>query len=251
LPREIGSQYEYSNLGAGLLGHVLAARAGVDYETLVRGRILDPLGMTMTGVALSPAMKAQLAIGHDAEGKPTALWDLATLAGAGALRSNMHDMLIFLDANIGEPGSNLERAMRVTHQAIGGGQGTDVGLAWHMLSVGEVRIVCHNGGTGGYRSFIGFDPVRRVGAVVLTNSARDADDIGLHLINRAIPLTPRPAAPAAIELPADILTRYGGDASASARTPARLLQSRRRALRNARSSRDSRFPARRRRRNRC
>jgi CubicO group peptidase (beta-lactamase class C family) len=74
LPREIGSQYEYSNLGMGLLGHVLAVRTGIDYEALVRSRILDPLGMTMTGIALSPAMKAQLAIGRDAEGTPTALW---------------------------------------------------------------------------------------------------------------------------------------------------------------------------------
>jgi D-alanyl-D-alanine-carboxypeptidase/D-alanyl-D-alanine-endopeptidase len=64
LPRDIGSQFEYSNLGFGVLGHVLAARAGVEYESLLRNRILDPLGMSMTGIALSPAMKAQLAIGH-------------------------------------------------------------------------------------------------------------------------------------------------------------------------------------------
>ena len=43
LPRDIGARYEYSNLGVGLLGHVLSRHAGVDYETLVRTRITGPL----------------------------------------------------------------------------------------------------------------------------------------------------------------------------------------------------------------
>jgi CubicO group peptidase (beta-lactamase class C family) len=44
LTRGIGAQYEYSNLSGGLLGHALARRAGMDYETLVRatgGRTSD------------------------------------------------------------------------------------------------------------------------------------------------------------------------------------------------------------------
>ena len=45
LPRDIGSQYEYSNLGGGLLGHVLTLRSGMDYATLVRTRITGPLGI--------------------------------------------------------------------------------------------------------------------------------------------------------------------------------------------------------------
>src|ERR1041385_7596549 len=57
LPREPGSEIEYSNLGAGLLGHILAQRAGTDYGTLVRVRITEPLGMPDTGIALSSPMK--------------------------------------------------------------------------------------------------------------------------------------------------------------------------------------------------
>src|SRR5947209_4284392 len=53
LTRDIGSQYEYSNLGGGLLGHALARRARTDYETLVRTRILEPLGMKSTAITLS------------------------------------------------------------------------------------------------------------------------------------------------------------------------------------------------------
>ncbi len=63
LTRDIGSQFEYSNLGGGLLGQALARRAGMDYEALVRTRITGPLGMSSTGITLSPEMKARLALG--------------------------------------------------------------------------------------------------------------------------------------------------------------------------------------------
>ena len=49
LTRDAGATVDYSNLGAGLLGHVLARRAGMDYDTLVRTRVTGPLGMRHTG----------------------------------------------------------------------------------------------------------------------------------------------------------------------------------------------------------
>jgi len=82
LTRDIGSQYEYSNLGGGLLGHVLARRAGMDYEKLVRSRICEPLGMRSTGNTLSDEMKTRFAVGHDADMQRVSHWDLPTLAGA-------------------------------------------------------------------------------------------------------------------------------------------------------------------------
>src|SRR5215510_9584529 len=84
LTRDIGAKYEYSNLGVGLLGHVLALRAGTDYETLVRQRILNPLKMDHSGIKLTPQMQARLAPGHDQSLKPVGNWDLPVLAGAGA-----------------------------------------------------------------------------------------------------------------------------------------------------------------------
>src|SRR5215467_12030646 len=56
LPRDPSSEIEYSNLGAGLLGHVLACRAGTDYENLIRSRITQPLSMPDTGITFAPSM---------------------------------------------------------------------------------------------------------------------------------------------------------------------------------------------------
>ena len=81
LTRDIGSKYEYSNLGGGLLGYVLARRAGKSYEDLVESRICAPLGMSNTRITLTPEMKARLAAGHNAALDKVENWDLPTLAG--------------------------------------------------------------------------------------------------------------------------------------------------------------------------
>lgn len=213
LTRDIGEQYEYSNLAVGLLGHLLAAAAEMEYEDLVRERILDPLGMSMSGITLTPEMEEWLAIGHS-EGRPVSNWDIPTLAGAGALRSNAEDMLTFLEANVGEPATDLERAMRVSHAPImEAGGGNEVGLNWHVLSLGEDRVVWHNGGTGGYRTFAGFDPDRGVAVVVLTNSIEGADDIGFHLLNERVPLSDVSGAGTdrvEVEVGREIMARYVG-----------------------------------------
>jgi hypothetical protein len=54
-------------------------------------------------------------------------------------------------------------------------------------------MLWHNGGTGGFRSFISFAPDTSVGVVVLSNSARSFDAIGFR-IRESIGRTPRPAA---------------------------------------------------------
>ena len=112
LPRDPGSEVEYSNLGGGLLGHILAHRAGTNYETLVRVRITEPPGMPDTGITLSSSMKQRMATGHNATLAPVANWDFPMLAGAGALRSSANDMLTFLEAFLGYRESPLASAMK-------------------------------------------------------------------------------------------------------------------------------------------
>lgn len=191
LTRDIGEKYEYSNFGVGLLGHILALRAGTDYETLVVKRICTPLKMDSTRARLSPQMQARLAIGHDQGGRPVMNWDLPTLAGAGALRSTTNDMLKFLAANMGLGKSVLLTAMQKTHavQKSTGIPDLSIGLGWHILGKFGTEIVWHNGGTAGYHSFIGFDKKKGIGVVVLSNSVTDTDDIGFHLLESKYPLS--------------------------------------------------------------
>ena len=199
LTRDIGAQYEYSNLGGGLLGHTLALQARTDYEALVRARITGPLGMASTAIALSPQMKSRLAVGHSATLQPVVNWDLPTLAGAGALRSSTNDLLTFLAANLGYSPTPLAPAMAnmLKVRRPTGAQGLEIALGWHVLTAHGKEIVWHNGGTAGSRTFIGYDQKARVGVVVLSNAGTPAgpDDIGRHLLDAEFPLLAPQAAP--------------------------------------------------------
>ena len=214
LPRAPGERYEYSNLAVGLLGHVLALRAGQSYEEALRTRILEPLGMRQTAITLTPWMREHLALGHNGGGDVVAGWDLPTLAGAGALRSNAHDMLKFLAANVSPRGSLGPALALAQRERAPAGAAMHIGLNWHMLHAGADTIVWHNGGTGGYRTFAAFNPRQRTAVVVLTNTGgQGADDIGFHLLNSSLPLAPAPAPVkqrTAIELGESVLQRYVG-----------------------------------------
>ncbi len=207
-----GRAYEYSNLGAGLLGGLLARRAGMSYETLLRERILGPLGMSNTAIMLGDGMRQRLVPGNNALGLPEQNWDMGVLAGAGGLRSTADDMLRFLAAATGLATSPLDSALREARvpRRSAGTRTMSIGLGWHILGNGS--IVWHNGQTGGYHSFVGFDPERRAGVVVLSSIAIDIDDIGIHLLDSGRPLQhpPRPDVPAVHALDTATLDRYVG-----------------------------------------
>src|SRR5690349_5171074 len=115
LTRDVGSKYEYSNLGMGLLGIALTHREKVTYEQLVRKHVIDPLQMNDTRVTLTPSMRDRLALGHDEAGNVVSNWDIPGLAGAGALRSTVNDMLKYLAANVDPGHSPLGPAIEMAH----------------------------------------------------------------------------------------------------------------------------------------
>jgi serine-type D-Ala-D-Ala carboxypeptidase/endopeptidase len=146
-------------------------------------------------------MRARLASGHNGKLERVSPWDFLTLAGAGALRSTANDMFTFLAANLGYTQSPLSPAMTAMLQVPRAGRGIAIG--WHIVTLDGLivpngrHIVWMNGGTYGFRSFLGFDPTIRTGVVVLSNALRlsealsgfdDIDDIGLHLLDTRFPL---------------------------------------------------------------
>jgi serine-type D-Ala-D-Ala carboxypeptidase/endopeptidase len=216
LTREIGAQFEYSNLGVGLLGHALSLRADMSYEAMVQTRLLRPLGMTSTGLTFTPEMKVRLAKGHGgANFAPVANWDFDALAGAGALRSSANDLLTFLAANLGYVKTPLAAAM-AAQLSIRRPASTamEIAYGWFVTTKNGKSYLWHNGGTGGYRSFIAFEPEARAGVVVLSNFSTQAgpDDIGRHLLNSTFPLSNVGAPKVREEIAADPKTfdRYVG-----------------------------------------
>ena len=204
LKRDIGSKYDYSNMGYGILGQALARRAGMSYEDAIKARITGPLGMNNTGISLSPEMKSRLTAGHEAyRMDPLPPWDAPTMAGAMGLRSTADDLLTFLSAFLGYTKTPLSPAMaamlEVRRQT--GEPRHDMALGWHTVTPGmcgrfgckpmDVEIIWHNGMSFGYSSYIGYDPKSRVGVVVLSNAGEREEgigDIARHLLVPQLPV---------------------------------------------------------------
>lgn len=183
LTREIGSTFEYSNVGAGLLGHILSLKTGTPYEDLMIKEIASLLALDETRISFTSNMEQNKATGY-LNGKAVPYWDFDVLAGAGAIRSSLHDMLRFVGANIGIIKSELLTAMQLAHQPRHnkGAAGRN-GLGWVISQGAEGDVIWHNGVTGGFRSFIGFVKETGKGVVVMTNCNISADDIGMRLLN--------------------------------------------------------------------
>lgn len=199
LTRQPGKKYEYSNYGYGLLGQLLARRAGMDYEALLKTRITEPLGMNRTAIHLTPVMQHDFIPGHFMTlrngGKNASEWQVPALESAGGIRSTANDMLIFLAANLGIIHSPLQPAMKnmlKIQRPVSGG--VKVGLGWHV-DYGRCGIVVHNGETNGFSSFAAFDPHRKIGVIVLSNSNASVDDIGWRILNYPAPFVEQQIGP--------------------------------------------------------
>lgn len=181
--RAPGGRMRYSSLGIGLLGDALAARAGTSYEDLLRERILGPLGMSATAITVPRERSPKLIGGHSRRGRPRPpIQDL--MPAAGSLRSSAGDMLRFLTACLSPPPEPPGPALVLAQQPRARiRQRLEIGLCWMIFSPPRApKVVWHNGGTWGFRSFAGFAPEPATAAILMSNTARSVDRVGFTLI---------------------------------------------------------------------
>jgi D-alanyl-D-alanine-carboxypeptidase/D-alanyl-D-alanine-endopeptidase len=205
-----GEAFEYSNTGGGLLGFALSLRAKTPFARLVIDGIARPLGLKSTFIDVPKAAKAHLAQGYT-DGEPVSAWHFDALAGAGAMRSSARDLARFVRAQLGflpekEVPAALRTALALTREPRAGGMGQGkVALAWFITPDGTRWW--HNGATGGFRSWVSFDPVRKRGMVVLANSSDEHfESLALHLAQAwsAAPAAPMKLRPTAAIDPAKL-----------------------------------------------
>lgn len=167
--------YEYSNLGSALLGHALAAAAGVDYGDLIRSRLIEPLALDATHYPGGEAA-ADAPLGVTASGRPADAWASDGYGPAGGVRATATDLAAYAVATVrGEaPGS------AATEPRAEAGDGQRIGYGWHTDA--DDRL-WHNGGTGGFSSMVVHDPATDRLAVVLGASTASVDDIAKELLS--------------------------------------------------------------------
>lgn len=193
LTRDIDSRWQYSNTGFGLLGLILSLSSNKSYESLVKEVITNPLGMNNTVIALSPEQKLKLATGYSETGKLVEQTKFTTaMQGTGALISNLKDMLTFGAANAGLIKTNLVPAIELAHKNLGKKDGNDgfVAMGWTILNEANQQILWKDGGTAGYRTFLGIDKKKKYAVVVLSNTNNSITDIGLHILDSTYKIKP-------------------------------------------------------------
>ena len=194
LKSQPGAKMEYSNMGTSLLGYALARKAGVDYERYIRNMVLQPLRMDHTYIVREPPGGRSLSTGyrHVLRLRPLAVylkswpWNLGNhLAGAGGLRSTARDMLKFLKANMRPGESPLGQAIRRSHEELFRvDEARAIGMNWIRTPNSRLgkTVIWHNGGTGGFMSYIGFTEDGTAGVAVLSNGANSVDPLGTALL---------------------------------------------------------------------
>jgi serine-type D-Ala-D-Ala carboxypeptidase/endopeptidase len=186
LPRRPGDSQEYSNLGASVLGYLVAQKAAKSYQQLLRERIAEPLRMTDCTVSLSSDQRKRLATPHDKFGSATPPWTFSDLPGAGGIHATMRDMMRFAKAQLTPPTGKLGDAIELAwkQQCDADASGPAMGLDW--MIAGDRQTRWHNGQTGGSHSAIFINRELNCAVVVLCNTAAfEVDQLAIQLVKKA------------------------------------------------------------------
>lgn len=179
-------QYLYSNVGYGLLGELISLISNNSYEQQLQSTLLTPLHMNSTYLAITSETATALPV-YNAKGDVVPTWDFQALAGTGAVKSTLDDMLRYAVVQLRRPESELEQAMALTkmfNTFIP--PNTDIGLAWHMNMIEDMTCLHHTGGTGGSSSFIGLIPDSNSAVIVLSNAELSVAKAAMEMVKTVI-----------------------------------------------------------------
>jgi D-alanyl-D-alanine-carboxypeptidase/D-alanyl-D-alanine-endopeptidase len=176
-------RYAYSNAGYQLLGYILENAYHKSYEDLLKQLITGPLGMRDTKVMFSKTDSPLMLYGYNAK-KQRAPNMQAAFPGAGAIRSTMHDMMIYMDYEMKEP----DVYVKMTHRALFGNVDNNANtIPW---TIGRNRdwdfFMREDGGTRGYRTFLTLFPDYQTGIMLLTNQTDESAGQALYDLTNTI-----------------------------------------------------------------
>lgn len=214
-PGRAPGTYGYSNMGMALLGRALAHAGGATWWQLVQARVLQPLKIKEAWLDVPADLASRVATGHTPGLIATSRWHFDAYAPAGGIVTNALELAKLLEAlarpdSASEIGRAILLATTPLHSV---GVGRDsVALGWHVQYSDSTRIVWHNGGTGGFRTWMGAVRGERRGAIVLSNAVLPwIDRTGAALVSGASIITPPAVVPRpVVSVPSGTLESYVG-----------------------------------------
>jgi CubicO group peptidase (beta-lactamase class C family) len=180
-----GFKSNYSNFATGLLGIILEKTYKMSYADLVKNYITDPLSIKATKIVLNEEEEKIFAKPYTENGDLTSHWDITGLGAAGAIRSNIVDMLQYAKANMAAADEAMAYSQKSTFKQ---GATSETGLFWQLNINKKGQIVTwHNGGTGGFSTFCGFIKEKNKAVVILANSSNNVTQTAMNLLKAINP----------------------------------------------------------------
>lgn len=169
-----GEEYQYSNLGYGVLDHLIERISGEDFSKFMRSEVFLPLGMTRSSVGIGPGLESFTATRYGKDGLPLPFYDF-NHPGASAVFSSAHDLARFamfqLKAHLREQRAILsdgliDEMQRRTARTPGKGYG----IGFDVSARNEYLVVSHGGNMSGVNTSLQLFPSENLAIVVLSNA---------------------------------------------------------------------------------
>jgi beta-lactamase class C len=188
---EPGKQYLYSDTAMVLLRIALQRRFNTPFARLMHQRITGPLGMNSTALPLPRGLLGRAVQGYSPQGQPSGKPGMEAgdfqWPGSGQIYSSARDMATFLATNLGELAGHgaIESAMALAQQPVfTASPRLKIGLAWQIVSSGNLQILDKNGGLNNTSTYVGFAPQRKLAVVILVNRGKQhATGIGRQILH--------------------------------------------------------------------
>jgi CubicO group peptidase (beta-lactamase class C family) len=190
-----GDHFDYSNIGYGILGEVVARTSDTSYADFLRNEVFLPLGMTHASLGIDPALEKYAAIRYNTEfgRRPSGV---SGAPGASAVYCSAHDLarfgLFHLKAHMPDQkailtDSAIDAMQRSTVET---GQGGHYGLGWWIKDDEfGYRTLLAQGGTNEASASLQIVPSEEIAVVVLSNTGTTLPDAAIkEVLSALLPL---------------------------------------------------------------
>ncbi|MGO4701403.1 serine hydrolase domain-containing protein [Dyella sp. 2RAB6] len=176
-----GSTEAYSNVAYLVIGLGLEKVYGQPFETLMRQRLLTPLGMNATGFAVAGADRARLLQGFNREGRLMP-YHLRNAGAAWGLYSTTEDMAKYVQWQLDAKDPVVQRI----RQPLVGTAREGVAMPWNLAYEAGQPMLAHGGGSGGMSSQMVLFPAQDEGFALFANDTCEGTESALKTIAVAV-----------------------------------------------------------------
>ncbi len=184
LAQQPGTVFEYSNLGYGLIGHIIEEQSGTSLTDFLKTEVFEPLGMIDSMMVDTSSSPAKAARKYDASGLPL-VETYNDTPGAGNVFASAHDLTLFglfhlrstedSQSMLSQENKLLMRSYVEPKARYSYYNASHYGLGWYFRTNSDGNsIVWHEGGMPGASAIILLLPQQDIVVSVVIN-ATDAN----------------------------------------------------------------------------